>query len=57
MKVYVVVEENWNVEYGYNEYSLPRKIFASEEAANEYADEMSKMNSYSTYVVEDYIVE
>lgn len=57
MKVYVVVEENWNVEYGYDEYSLPKKIFASEEAANEYADEMSKMNSYSNYIVEDYIVE
>lgn len=57
MKVYVVVEENWNLEYGYDEYSLPKKIFASEEAANEYADEMTKMNSHSNYVVEDYIVE
>lgn len=57
MKVYVVVETNWNVEYGYDEYSLPKKIFATEEAANEYADEMSKVNSYSNFVVEDYIVE
>ncbi|QQG32340.1 hypothetical protein CkP1_0145 [Citrobacter phage CkP1] len=57
MKVYVVVETNWNLEYGYDEYSLPKKIFATEEAANECADEMSKANPYSTFVVEDYIVE
>ena len=57
MKVYVVVEENWNVEYGYDEYSLPKKIFATEEAANEYADKMTSASYYSRYIVEDYIVE
>lgn len=57
MKVYVVVEENWNVEYGYDEYSLPKKIFATEEAANEYADKMTAASYYSRYIVEDYIVE
>lgn len=57
MKVYVVVEENWNAEYGYDEYSLPKKIFATEEAANEYADKMTAASYYSRYIVEDYIVE
>jgi hypothetical protein len=56
MKVYVVVETSWNSEYGYGEFSLPRKIFHTKHEAEEYKDELKANNSYSEYLVEEYDV-
>ena len=56
MKVYVVVETNWNVEYGYDEYSLPNKIFHTKLEAEDYKEELKENNSCSEYLVEEYDV-
>lgn len=56
MKVYVVVEISWNVEYGYDEYSLPKRIFHTKLEAEEYKEELKANNSYSEYLVEEYDV-
>lgn len=38
MKVYAVVTKTWNCEYGYDEYSLPIKLFTNEDNAKEFAE-------------------
>ncbi|UJP30326.1 hypothetical protein [Klebsiella phage Kpn6N] len=56
MKVYVVVKNNWNCEYGYEEYSLPLKIFHTKSEATSYAEELEANDSYYQYLVEEYDV-
>lgn len=58
-EIYAVVDNDWNCEYGYDEYSLPIQIFRSKADAEAFAAEYrsNECNSdYSSTIVVPYIL-
>lgn len=55
MKVYAVIGTNWNLEYGYEEYSKPIEIRANKKEAEALAILLKHDENNTTY--ESYIVE
>lgn len=55
MKVFAVIGTNWNIEYGYDEYSKPIEIRANKKEAESLANALKSDERNTTY--DDYIVE
>lgn len=51
MIVYVVVKSDWNDEYGYEEYRVPLKIFASEQEAQAFKNVYVLGKTEEIYVI------
>lgn len=46
MEVYAIVKLDWNIEYGYDEYSAPIEIVSNKELAERIAAELKDKPEY-----------